>query len=317
MKIARLVICCLTFAFYGANSSASDDVGTTANPHVIGWTNLLIPGSGKILQGEITEGLIQTGYETGTFLGGYQLSGDKSFSSLDGISDSFKPFSSSQRLRNAQVSVDQKMFSNILLEFSIKAHMTNTFMDYRDAYKNEGITEGLDQHTALDTFSIPFQKEYLLESDVWIPLALVASAVVVDFVTTTTSAIQPLTPQSNLLYDFNYGLWQPLGSGYPEEAFFRGFLQHEVKTATDSPALGVLAQTIAFAFSHEPGNGRYSAALVGGYLGYLTEKHHGDLGPSSALHFWGDLLLGIETALLSHKAQKTTSQAGFTYQYNF
>ena len=270
-----------------------------------------------MIRGNWGKGATQTLYEGGTFATGYALSSSKGFSSLDGISDSFKPFNLSNKNRNRQISLEQKMESDMLLEFSIKSHMTNTFIAYRDAYKDRGITEGLDQHTAYEGLMIPFEKTYFTEPDVWIPLALVAAAVAIDYATTTPDAVQPLNASSNVLYDFNYGVWQPLGSGYPEEAFFRGFLQHEVTDMTNSPFVGILAQSLAFAFSHEAGNGRYSAAAVGGYLGYLAYKHKGDLGPGVTLHFWGDFILGLETILLSQKGQHTTTQGGFSLQYNY
>ena len=290
---------------------------STPNPRWVGWSNLFLPGSGQIIRGNTIEGLSQAGYELSTFAGGYLLSSQQGFSSLDGIDDSFAALKLSKQARNSQDSLEKKMTSDILLEFSIKSHMTNTFIAYRDAYRDRGITEGLDQHTALEGLTIPFEKKYFGEADVWIPLMIVAGAIVADYVTTSPVAVQPLNPASNIMYSFNYGLWQPLGSGYPEEAFFRGFLQHEVTQTTASPFLGIFVQSIAFAFSHEPGNGRYSAAAVGGYLGYLSYRHNGDLGPGTTLHFWGDLLLGVETVLLSLRGQHTTAPAAFSVQFNY
>ena len=298
-------------------SSFAEDETFHPNPQLVGWGNLVLPGLGETLRGNALGGVEQFAYETSTFAGGYALSKKKGFSSLDGISDSFKPYNYSSNARNSQLSINDKLTSDILLEFSIKAHMVNSFIAYRDAYKDRGITEGLDQHTALEGMTLPFDTHYIAEPDVWIPLALVAAALVVDYATSNPAPMQPLTPSSNLLYGFNYGLWQPLGSGYPEEAFFRGFLQHEVTTAPTSPLLGVMAESVAFAFSHEPGNGRYSAGAVGAYLGYLSYSHHGDLGPGTTLHFWGDLLLGLETVFLSNRAQHSTAQGGFSFQFNY
>ena len=257
------------------------------------------------------------GYEGSTFAAGYALADKKGVSSLDGIANSFNSYKLLGSSRNSQQNINAKMYSDILLEFSIKSHLVNTFIEYRDAYKAQGITEGLDQHTAIEGLLIPFDKKYLEEADVWIPLAIVAGAFTADYLTTTPNANQPLTPGSNLLYAFNYGIWQPLGSGYPEEVAYRGFLQHEVQNATGSPLAAILAESTAFAFSHEPGGGRYTAAAVGLYLGYLTHQHHGDLGPGSFLHFWGNLIMGVESVLLSAKAQRTTMPAGFTVQFNY
>ena len=287
------------------------------SPQLVGWGNLFLPGLGATLRGSPERGLGQLGYEGATFAAGYSLADQKGLSSLDGISDTFSAYKTIGTSRNSQQNINPKMFSDIFLEFSIKSHLVNTFIEYRDAYKARGITEGLDQHSATEGLLTPFDKKYLAETDVWIPLAIVAGAFTADYLTTTPNANQPLTPGSNLLYAFNYGIWQPLGSGYPEEVAYRGFLQHEVQNASGSSLLAIFTETTAFAFSHEPGSGRYTAAAVGLYLGYLADKHHGDLGPGSFLHFWGNLIMGLESVLLNAKAQKTTMPGGFTAQFNF
>lgn len=319
-----LVRNCLLIALFCSHTparaqaqAATPDPSFGPNPHLVGWANLVFPGLGATLRGDAGRGLVQLSYEGATFGAGYALSDTKGFSSLDGISDSFKPFNKSKGARNAQEGIESKMAANIFLEFSIKAHLVNTFTEYRDAFKARGITEGLDQHSPIEGMILPFSTTYIKEPDVWIPLALVAAAVTLDYATSSPGAITPLNGSSNALYSFNYGVWQPLGSGYPEEVAYRGFLQHELKSATGSPLLAVVLQALAFAFSHEPGGGRYSAALVGTYLGYLSEKHHGDLGPGTTLHFWGDTLLGVESLLLSNRAQHTTPQAGFSLQFNY
>jgi hypothetical protein len=321
MSLNRICLGALTLLFsVAANAQAPTSTPSSEygpNPRVVGWANLFVPGLGATLRGDPARGFTQLGYEGSTFVAGYEMSDTKGFSSLDGISDTFKPFNRSAKTRNAQDDITEKMGSDILLEFSIKAHLTNTFTEYRDAFKARGITDGLDQHTELEGLTLPFSKTYMSEPDVWIPLALVAAAITLDYVTTSQTAVTPLTGSSNALYGFNYGVWQPIGSGYPEEAAYRGFLQNEIKTTTGSPLLAIILQSVAFAFSHEPGNGRYSAALVGMYLGYLSEKHHGDLGPGTTLHFWGDTLLGLESVLLSNKAQHTTPQGGFSVQFNY
>jgi hypothetical protein len=204
------------------------------------------------------------------------------------------------------------------LEFAIKSHMVNTFIAYRDAYRAEGITDGLDQRTWWEGMTVPFHKESLEDPWVYIPLALIAAATAVDYFTSGPDTnLSALSPTSNFLYSAHYGLWEPLGSGYPEEAFYRGFIQHEVKTATGSPVAAILAESTLFAFSHGAGSGRYSAALVGTYLGYLAERNNGDLGPGITVHFWGDLLLGVETILISQRDQRSTAQGGLSMQFNY
>ena len=308
------VLCAVSSEFCWAESVQESN---TVNPHWVGWMNLIFPGAGAALRGQYGSAAIQFGYETGSFAAGYLLSDQKGFSSLDGISDSFRPFSRTGRSRNDQSAQEKKMGSDILLEFSIKAHMANIWSEYRDAYRDQGVTQGLDQHTTLEGVMLPFNGKYIQQPDVWVPILLVAGATLADYMTNKPDAIVPLTPASNVLYDFNNGIWQSVGSGYPEEAFFRGFLQNEMKLATHSPLAAVALQSVAFAFSHEQGSGRYSAALVGAYLGYLAEKYHGDLGPGTTIHFWGVVILGIESILLSHNAQHSTAQTGFAFQFNY
>jgi len=277
----------------------------------------VLPGLGSTLMGEPVMGLWQLGYESSTFVVGYSLAEKKGLSSLDGISDSFSVYRSSGQFRNLQSNIDKKMYSDIFLEFAIKAHLVNTFIAYRDAYREQGITADLDQHTPEEGMMIPFEKKYLEQEDVWIPLAVVFAAFTADYLTTSVESIQPLTPSSNTLYAFNYGIWQPLGSGYPEEVAYRGFLQHEFKNLTGSPLLSIIGETAAFSMSHEPGAGRYTAGVVGLYLGYLAHKYHGDLGPGSFVHFWGNLLMGVEGILLNSKFQRTTMPGAFTVQFNY
>jgi hypothetical protein len=288
----------------------------TANPHLVGWGNLVMPGLGETLRGNPVGGLAQFGYETSTFVTGYFVSPRNGISSLDGITDTFQPYRRSQR--NDQLSIENELGSDMLLEFAIKTHMLNTYIAYRDAYKDRGVTEGLDQRTWWEGFKTPFQKKSFEDPWVYVPIALIAIGVTVDYLTSQPNSSQgPLTPTSNFMYTSHYGIIEPLGSGWPEEAFYRGFLQHEFTDATNSPLVGILAESAAFAFSHEEGNSRWSAGAAGAYLGYLSWKNEGNLGPGLTVHFWGDFLLGLESILLSNRNQRTTPQSSLGVQFNY
>jgi hypothetical protein len=282
----------------------------------VGWGNVLIPGLGETLNGNPWGGAAQFGYETTTFAAGYALSPRSGISSLDGIGDTFESYQRSQR--NGQVSINNEIYSDMLLEFAIKTHMTNTFIAYRDAYKAQGITEGLDQRTWIEGFKTPFEKKSFDDAWVYVPLAIIAVGLTVQYLTSSPdSNYSALTPSSNVLFATHYGAWEPLGSGWPEESFYRGFLQHEFTTATNSPLIGILAESTAFAFSHEAGSGRLSAAAVGAYLGFLSYKYDGNLGPGITVHFWGDLLLGLQSILMSQRDQRTTPQTALGVQFNY
>jgi hypothetical protein len=297
-------------------SSSPQPAPYHANPHLVGWGNTFVPGLGETLNGNPGVGLTQFAYETGTFVWGYTLSPRSGISSLDGISDTFA--TSNRVARNGQVSINSELYSDMLLEFALKTHLTNTFVAYRDAYKAEGITEGLDQRTWWEGFETPFEAKSFDDPWVYIPLAFIAVGLTVDYLTSAPdSSYAAFSPTSNFLFAAHYGAWEPLGSGWPEESFYRGFLQREFTQATNSPLIGVLAESTAFAFSHEAGSGRLSAGAVGAYLGYLSWKNNGNLGPGITVHFWGDLLLGLETILISHRDQRTTPQSALGVQFNY
>jgi membrane protease YdiL (CAAX protease family) len=99
--------------------------------------------------------------------------------------------------------------------------------------------------------------------------------------------------------------------------FYRGFVQNEFQSLTDSPLASITLTSIAFAFSHQPGDGRYTAGMAGAYLGYLAFKNHGQLGPGIALHFWSSVILGVENILLNAKGQSNTPPGVFSVQVPF
>ena len=284
------------------------------NPHLVGLGNLLVPGLGEGLNGNWLTAAGKASFEIGTFFTGYELADEKGIASLDGIRETYVPFT---RRKRGTTSIEGQMYSNMLLEVSFKTHMTNTFLAYRDAWAARGVTEGLDQHTFFSGFEMPFESKNLTNPWVYVPLLLVTGGLVADYFMTERVDGQRLNPSSNFLFASHYGILEPIGSGWPEEAFYRGYLQHEVTLATGAPALAIVAQAAAFALSHEAGAGQVSAFMVGTYLGYLAERFHGDLGPGVTLHFWGGLFLGIETILVSHRNQKSTPPTALGVQFTY
>jgi hypothetical protein len=246
---------------------------------------------------------------------------------LDGVPELLPDYR--RREPSGQDDLTKPLVADVLQEFGIKYHMVNTFDAYREAAIAEAahggpqlsqIGQGIDSRPTLDLFLDPFQPENLADPWVWIPLALVGGAVAVEYYTVqqgNTPNQQRLTPTSNFLYAFNYGIWQPIGSGAPEEMFYRGFLQNELHSLVPSPFFSIPLSTLAFSFSHAPGSGRITSAVVGAYLGYLAYRFQGHLGRGITLHFWGDFLLGLESILLNNDAQRTTPPASFVVQINY
>lgn len=293
----------------------------STNYHLIGLTNTFIPGSGQFILGDELRGASEFAFSASTFSAGYSLAGSGAFT-LDGVPSKLPKFNRNRaRARSSnETNLNEPLYGDILQEIGIKSHMTFTFLAYRDAAKREGVTEGIDQSSPKDLFLSPFNTEYLFDPWVYIPILIVGGATWYDYQQSLTYGlpdVRRLTPYSNFLYSLNYQVVQPVGSGAPEEMFYRGYFQNEMLYLTKSPIAAIALSTAAFAFSHGPGPGRITAGVAGAYLGYLSHKYNGNLKPGIAVHFWSNLFLGISTVFLSHEAQQTTPPTALSVQINY
>lgn len=287
------------------------------NYHLVGWLNTVVPGAGQMAMGNSAEGFFQLGYESTAFVAGYFLSARSSIS-LDG----FTSTPPSQALRRGQVVHTEKEFTgDILQEFGIKAHMFNTFDAYRlSAAKSEDKSaDYIDRRPTSELFLDPFQGKNLKDPYVLLPLSAIFSYVMFDFFYLSRSdsvTVSRLSPSSNALYGFNQAVWQPFGSGAPEEGFYRGFLQNEFRGWTHNSPVSIAMSSALFSISHQR-EGRISAAVAGAYLGFLADHFGGHLAPGITLHFWADFILGVESLLLLHRNERTTPPTGMSVQVDF
>lgn len=309
------------------------------NYHLVGWLNTFVPGSGALLNDHPLEAGIQATAEVSTFLYGYNLS-HRTPLTIDGVPEDLEVSRSniftsktttticvqykvvsgklkciktgtSTTITNSLVQdtnpLDDRVagYADILQEFGLKYHMVNVFNAYREAAGSAEIGQGIDQSSTNDLFLAPFRTENILNPWVYAPFLGMVGVIIEDYVSTVRSGVNSLQPMngiSNQLLAFNYEIWQPIGSGAPEEMFYRGFLQNEAYTLVPSPYFSIPLSTLAFSFSHAPA-GRPTAAVAGAYLGFLANKNHGTLGPGITLHFWTVVLLGIETIALTARGQ--------------
>ncbi|MBC7396674.1 MAG: hypothetical protein H7333_04450, partial [Bdellovibrionales bacterium] len=73
----------------------------------------------------------------------------------------------------------------------------------------------------------------------------------------------------------------------------------------------IAMSSAAFSFSHST-EGRMGAAITGAYLGLLAHKNKGRLEQGISLHFWAVFILGIESAVLTFRAQNYGGQGAPT-----
>ena len=301
----------------GTVSLLTPSAWARVSSHVAGWSNTFVPGLGSALLGEPFQGLLQAGLETSTFYWGYSAS-RRSPLSLDGVPSTIPRYNRTKPY--AQSDLSRALLADTAQEFGIKYHMVNTFEAYRKAAEMEGSVDGIDLTPTKQLFLAPFSPDVVGSAWVYVPIGLLAGYLAYDYVKTLnapSARIPVLTPSSNYLYSVvNLGVY-PIGSAAPEEMFFRGFLQHEFYGWVSSPFFSIPLSTALFALAHEPGSGRYSAAVSGAYLGLLAHLNGGRLSPGIAVHFWSVALLGIELVLLSHNSQRTLPPSGFSIQVAF
>jgi hypothetical protein len=295
----------------------STSKGYALNHHAVGWYNTVIPGGGRYLLGQKDQAYFEATYEIVPTVVGFYLS-DKRNMSLDGFRADL-PTSLGRRYTRSSADLTRPLMGNLLLEWGIKAHMVNVFRSYREKAQQEGVTSDIDQSDVDDLFMSPFQKKYMFNPWVYVPILGVLAYAAIDYGSSSQApdAVDRLTPESNVLHDFHYGVWQPIGSGAPEEMFFRGFLQRELHELVPSPFFSIPLQALAFAYSHEPGDGRVTAFVAGSLLGLMAHLNNMDLHKGIAVHFWSEFIFGVESILLSHDNQGSSYPSGFSIQINF
>ena len=264
----------------------------TPNYHLVGWVNTFVPGGGALLLDEPGQAAVQATIEVGTFLGGFSLS-SKSPMTLDGVPENI-PARGSNGTNNPQ-DITPALQADFLQEIGLKYHMVNVFDSYRRASLSTGVGalsgQGIDDTSVRDLFLAPFQPDVL--SSPWVYLGIVASLAGHIYTSSTqgTTASAPLTARSNWQYDAMYGAVYPVGSGAPEEMFYRGFLQNEFYEMTGSAYAAIPLSSAAFMFSHTADT-YLGAGTLGLYLGTLTFLEKGRLSKSIAVHFWNDVIAG-------------------------
>lgn len=339
----------LCFTFFLLSSE-----GAYANFHAIGWTNMFIPGSGRAIRGEYGEAAKEAALEIGTFSLGYSMNPDSSFT-LDGTPvdypsvgtysftnrhrqsycvryDPVKKICLQYRTRTiisyttssgyySKHDATKPLAAAALQQFGLKYHLMNTFFVYRDQLNMEGGDpgQGIDQRSAKEMFKDPFQWEVLKSPWVFIPIAVTGAFVYFDYrheLNQLTGEITPLNKRSKIFLGFDQMVMYPFGSAAPEEAFYRGFIQNEFYYMVRSPYFSVPMSSLLFALSHTQDSWP-SAFITGLYQGMLAYKNDGNLAYGNAVHFWGVVILGIETFALTLQSQAEAPPVSVKFNFTF
>jgi hypothetical protein len=300
----------------------------SASFHSVGWTSALIPGGGRFMMGEYSEGAKEAGVEIGTFASGYVMSPESSIT-LDGTPITypsvtpynFKSTRQHQHTGGRAQDASTPLTAALLQEFGIKYHMLNAFLSYRDQFNLEGGDpgQGIDQRSTKEMFKDPFRLEVLSSPWVYLPIIFTTSFVIMDYKSQIKSdlpSVARLKGSSKAYLAFDQTVVYPLGSAAPEETFYRGFVQNEFYYLVRSPYFSIPMSSMIFALSHSQENWG-SSFVTGLYQGMLAYKNNGDLSYGNAIHFWGVFVLGIEAYLLTVHPNSHSKAATPAVNFNF
>lgn len=260
------------------------------SPAAVGWGNLFVPGLGATLRGEPTRGLVEAGAEIGLFYGGTFGAREGAFSIDSTVVPSRDPNTGSLAL---------PLVGQALQQVGLKLHMYDTFYHYQqaclsiqDSDREKSNPQPLYKGTWWDVLSAPFRWENL--SNPWVYTGILASAALIfyEYKTQSNAPQASATTWENSLYATNYMAVIPLGSAFGEEPLFRGFMEREARLYTGSLLAAIALETTVFSALHP--SSQVLPAIAGGlYFGFLVDHEHGDLGPSTTIHFWADAISGI------------------------
>jgi hypothetical protein len=261
------------------SAAATTTNNNPISPAVIGWGNLFVPGLGATLRGQPGRGLLEATAEIGTYYGG-TFGVREGQTGIDG--DVTIP---------TQGDINHASVGMMLQEFGLKLHLFDTFYHYQQACIEQETTatqinnpQPLYRGSWTDVLKAPFQWRYLSSPYVYPVIIGVTGYLLYSYATTKVAPIGlRATPAGETLYGVSQTLIMPAGSEFGEEVFFRGFVEREVRSYTDSLVLAIAAESTLFALGHQ---NKVTSGITGVYFGWLVPHQGGDLGFAIAPHFW-------------------------------
>jgi membrane protease YdiL (CAAX protease family) len=145
-----------------------------------------------------------------------------------------------------------------------------------------------------DLLLAPFKPKYLVKPSTWIPLGVLGSLAALDI--SASRASGPDKGGRWLAYGPGDAVFTgalSMNAGATEEAMFRGYMMPLFYQWSGERAwVSNPAQALLFAGAHIGGvtNVPIAQALLGGYLGWLTQRDQWRIGQAVAVHFWWDVI---------------------------
>lgn len=248
--------------------SVSAHAERNANLSAIG--SFLLPGSMQWMNDRPEEGKLHfLSFATG-------VAGSAYFSRRSDYLSDKERYNDDQSVEYNSTGLQAGLFDSLLLN--------SMFYSSYDAYRD--IRYPQEKETLAELALAPFQWQYLTRPTTYGPLLLLAAiATQEDFSYQRQGHVTPaqMAAQSAIVNDM---------TAVGEEAFFRGYLNHELGYQLgESWAIGL--SSVGFGLAHN-GEGNQadalSAAFIGGYLAWLHQSNNGRLGENVALHYWINMI---------------------------
>jgi membrane protease YdiL (CAAX protease family) len=255
------------------------------SPAAVGWGNLFVPGLGATIRGESVRGLVEAGGELGTFYAGTFLA-DQGHFSIDGTVKIPE-----------ENDISKPLTGHFLQELGLKMHMYNTFYHYQQASlapsqaeRQKEYEQPLYTGSFTDTLAAPFRWKNLSTPWTFVPILLAGGMLVNNYLSDPIPARNYHSSWGDEgKFILAEGMTVPFGSGFSEEALFRGFVQREFHHYTGSFGAALVLQSLLFTSVHP--STYQPVAFVGGlYFGYVTHVFDGNIEPAIASHFWIDFI---------------------------
>ncbi len=186
----------------------------------------------------------------------------------------------------------------------------SAYSSFRSAVKSRKASGDFDflpeEETVDDLLVAPFHFQYLERPTTYWPVLIALSTAVAEIAGNGNA----FANNSFRGADIGYASGFSYLAGTNEEALFRGWIMPVLMEEWDSPFWSNFATTTMFALAHLSSENQLPLPqfVLGGYLGYLTQRNHWTISESVFIHAWWDALVFTGTYLYNSRTDiKTTS----------
>ncbi|MGE4133956.1 MAG: lysostaphin resistance A-like protein [Bdellovibrionales bacterium] len=140
-----------------------------------------------------------------------------------------------------------------------------------------------------DLLLAPFEVEHLLRPTTYIPFLILLGVGISELHSGASLNIDDVAFTGGVSYN----------AGVGEEAFFRGYMMPLFRERWDSPFWANFTSSVFFGAAHYSESNRFpvAQALIGYYLGWMTQRNDWSLRQSIFWHTWWDVIaIGLQVA---------------------